>query len=173
MQRDRFLQNWRKWTNEGQYPRYECLYPEFESSWNGFVGLVENQDLGTLQPDQYELTYVNHIAKGHGWTDEDDVEQVFPWFKCSLNTERSGALERVAWRRVYMLPNETGRLHVSMKQALTRETKTPVLVLNLTARGFTESDMRCWFNVAHEWIVRVFADLTGPSIQKQIWKRQK
>jgi len=29
-----------------------------------------------------------------------------------------------------------------------------------------------WFDMAHEWIVRVFADLTGPSIQEAIWKKK-
>jgi hypothetical protein len=60
-----------------------------------------------------------------------------------------------------------------MQQALTIDKKTPVLVLNLTARGFAECGLKDWFDMAHERIVRTFADLTGPSIQKTIWKRKK
>ncbi|MCJ7569054.1 MAG: hypothetical protein MUO58_16155, partial [Anaerolineales bacterium] len=128
--------------------------------------------LGELQPDQYELTYVNHIEQGDGWTNEQDIEEVFPWFKCSLNDQSSAALEAVAWHRIYRLPDKAGRLHVSMQQAITIDTKTPVLVLNLTARGFAECGEKDWFDMAHEWIVRAFADLTGPSIQEAIWKKK-
>jgi len=173
LQRDRFLQNWRKHGDEGQYPRYESLFPQFESSWESFSGFVRAQSLGDLQLDQYELTYVNHIEQGCGWTDEQDIDEVFPWFKCRLEDGFSDALEEVAWRRVYRFPENAGRLHVSMQQAATIPKKTPVLVLKLTARGFAESGLKGWFDLAHEHIVRTFADITGPSIQESTWKRQR
>lgn len=173
LQNDRFLQNWRKRGEDAEYPRYESLYPQFAESWELFRDFVGEQSLGELQPDQYELTYVNHIEQGDGWTNVQDIEEVFPWFKCKLENNLADALEQVAWRRIYKFPDNAGRLHASMQQAITKDKRTPVLVLNLTARGFVESGLKDWFDMAHEQIVRIFTDLTGPSIQKTIWKRKK
>ena len=105
--------------------------------------------------------------------DEQYIERVFPWFKCKLEGYSLNTLEEIAWRRVYRFPDNAGRLHVSMQQAATIPEKTPVLVLNLTARGFAECGLRSWFDMAHEHVVRTFVDVTGPSIQKEIWKRKK
>jgi len=173
LQRDRFLQNWRKIGEDTEYPRYDCLCPEFAKSWELFRGFVADQAVGELQPDQYELTYVNHIEQGAGWTDEQDIEEVFPLFRCKLKRTSSETLERIAWRRIYRFPSSAGRLHVSMHQAMTITKGTPVLVLNLTARGFAEGDLTDWFGMAHDSIVRVFTDLTGQSVQEKVWKRKK
>ncbi len=173
LQKDRLLQNWRKLKKNGEYPRYERLFPQFVKSWDMFRRFVKDRDLGELEPDQYELTYVNHIECGSGWTDEHDIEEVFPWFKCRLDGEFLDVPEEVAWRRTYRLPDETGRLHIEMKKGLRVGERTPVLVLNLTARGFATGDLNDWFDLAHEWIVRSFADLAGPSIQKEVWRKRK
>jgi len=33
--------------------------------------------------------------------------------------------------------------------------------------------MRNWFDLAHEWIVRGFTDLTEKEMQETIWKRER
>jgi len=172
LQKDRFLHNWRKRGEDAEYPRYDILFPKFAESWELFRDFVGGQNLGELQTDQYELTYVNHIKQGSGWTNEQDIEEIFPWFKSKTDNNSSDELENVSWSRIYKFPDNAGRLHVSMQQALTIDKKIPVLVLNLTARGFAECGLKDWFDMAHERIVRTFADLTGPSVQKTIWKRK-
>ena len=173
LQGDRLLQNWRKRQVETEYPKYRTLFPSFAKSWGLFCDFVQEQGLGELQPDQYELTYVNHIVHGTGWTDERGIEGVFPWFKCKLDGAFLGVPEEAGWRKSYVFPKKDGRLRVEMKQGLTKEDGKPVLVLNLTARGFSEGDMGKWFDLAHEWIVRSFADLTESSVQKDVWKKRK
>jgi hypothetical protein len=32
--------------------------------------------------------------------------------------------------------------------------------------------MWTWFDLAREWIVRGFTDLTGEEVQKQIWRKK-
>jgi hypothetical protein len=48
-------------------------------------------------------------------------------------------------------------------------------LIQLTATGLgADKSMDAvweWFEVAHEWIVCGFTDLTGATIQKDIWKR--
>ena len=41
--------------------------------------------------------------------------------------------------------------------------------MDITVRGFNEGGMEKWFDIAREWIVRGFADLTGKDIQTKIF----
>jgi hypothetical protein len=46
----------------------------------------------------------------------------------------------------------------------------------MIARGLGESKdrrgIREWFDTAHEWIVRGFADLTTDRIQTKVWRKE-
>ena len=83
--------------------------------------------------------------------------------------------KKVAWNKEFPFPEKMGNLVVSLKQAIRTEGKVPLLVLELKTRGIDESGkiegIRKWFDLAHEWIVRGFTDLTTPEIQK-IWERK-
>jgi len=171
VQQDRLHQNWRKLKSDDEYPRYVKLYPKFIKSWKLFTSFVKELNLGTLEPDQYELTYVNHISRGEGWVNLTDIENVFPEFQCRAGDRFLPEPENIAWRRVYRLPEDNGRLHVSLRLAVSRELSDRIMILDLTARGFNK-EMDTWFDMAHDWIVRGFADLTTQSIQDSIWKRK-
>lgn len=173
IQRDRLLLNWRKLGKGTAYPRYSTLLPRFLECWNDFNGLAEELQVGPVEPDQYELTYINHIPKGEGWDSLRDIEGVHPGFKCDTEDRFLPEPEEVAWRRIYRFAEDAGRLYASMQQAVDKETGNPILVLNLTARGICKDGLECWLNMAHEWIVRGFTDLTGPKIQESIWKRTR
>jgi len=73
------------------------------------------------------------------------------------------------------LPEDNGNLIVSLKHAIRTEDKVPLLVLELKTTGIEESNghdgIRGWFDLAREWIVRSFTDLTTSEIQK-IWGRE-
>jgi len=173
IQQDRFHQNWRRIESGDEYPRYVKLYPKFAKSWEMFKSFVSELNLGALEPNQYELTYVNHIRRGEGWVNLTDTEKVFPEFRCKTGECFLPEPENIAWRRVYRLPNDNGRLHVSLRLAVSRETKDRIMILDLTARGFTSNKINTWFDMAHEWIVKGFTDLTGKSIQDSVWKRKQ
>lgn len=173
IQRDRLLLNWRKLGKETAYPRYNTLLPRFLECWDVFNSLAEELQIAPVEPDQYELTYINHIQKGEGWDSLGEIGAVFPEFKCVTEDRFLPEPEGVAWRRIYRFPGETGRLYASMQQEADRETGNLILVLNLTARGISKDGLESWLHMAHEWIVRGFTDLTGPDIQEPIWKRTR
>ena len=83
--------------------------------------------------------------------------------------------EKVAWQAEFPVREKKGHLIVNLKQATRTEDKVPLLVLELKAHGIGESaskeNIRECFDLAHEWIVRGFTDLTTPEIQK-IWERE-
>jgi len=172
IQQDRFLQNWRKLRNEDIYPRYDNLFPQFVSSCELFKSFVREQNLGELKSDQYELTYVNHIPRGEAWRSLKDIDKIFPEFQCNVEGRFFKEPEDVYLRKVFRLPDKKGRLHVSLRLATSKELKDQVMVFDLTVRGFAPGNMSEWFGMAHEWIVRGFADLTNDTTQTTIWRRK-
>jgi hypothetical protein len=82
----------------------------------------------------------------------------------------------IAWQTNFTLPEKKGRLTLNLQEAIRTEDKVPLFVLELTARGLGEPSsknaFREWFDVAHEWIVRGFTDLTTLEVQKVFWERE-
>jgi hypothetical protein len=162
-QRDKFINNWRKISLGTEYPRFKTLFPQFQKTFGMFSCFIKEVHAGEIVPDQYELTYVNHISKEKMWQSLRNIEIVFPDFLCR-ETSFLPEPEHVSWRKIYRLPDKQGRLYASMQDIQGK------YVLNLTARGFG-ANINNWFEMAHEWIVKGFADLTGKEIQKNVWKQ--
>jgi len=175
VQRDRFLHNWRKVRPTDQYPRYGVVKNCFQERCERFeTFLIENQ-LGSINPTQLELTYLNHIPIGGGWDSIQEVGKVFPDFLWRTGQRFLGPPEKLHWRTSFLLPERRGRLHLSIQSALRRQDRVPVFILELTVRGIgpdrTLAGCWPWFDEARNWIVRGFADITGREIQQNTWKR--
>lgn len=173
VQQNRFLRNWRKMNPDEPYPRYETLLPKFEKSLGNFEKFISDEFDGVkLNIDQYELTYVNHIYIDNKELNQAQLSKYFSVYRDNEFCSFLPIPEAVGWNRVYKLPNALGRLHVTLSQAYNLKGKG-LFVLNLTARGINEQrDMKSWLEVAHEWIVRGFADITGKQAQQDIWRRK-
>jgi len=172
---DRFYFNWRR--RQNGYPRYDYVIKKFESVLNTIETFFSEFDLGELKPIEYELSYINHIPKGQGWNNIDDLSNIFSDFFWKQTKKRFLPNPvKVSWQTEFPLPEQKGHLIVNLKQATLTEDKVPLFVLELKARGISESmsreAIREWFDLAHEWIVRGFTDLTTPKIQK-IWEREE
>jgi uncharacterized protein (TIGR04255 family) len=171
----RFYFNWRR--RQSDYPKYDHVIKNFESVLNTIVNFFSEFELGELNPIEYELSYINHIPKGQGWDTIDDLPKIFSDFVWTQTKERFlPNPEKVAWQTEFPLPEKKGHLIINFKQAIQKEDKVPLLVLELKTRGFDESAtkdrMREWFDLAHEWIVRGFTDLTTSEIQ-EIWEQEE
>jgi uncharacterized protein (TIGR04255 family) len=171
---DRFYFNWRR--KQSEYPRYPHVIKHIENIRKTVEIFFKEFELGELNPIEYELSYINHIPKGQGWESIDDLPKVFSDF---VWVQRKGRFlpnpAGFAWKAEFPLQERMGRLAVSLKQAIRAEDKVPLFVLEINARGLDESadkkDFRQWFDIAHEWIVRGFSDLTTPEVQK-FWERE-
>src|SRR5712692_2593638 len=175
VQRDRFLHNWRKVRPTDEYPRYGTVIEKFRRAYSVFESFLKQNDLGTIVPVQFEMSYVNHIPQGFGWHSTRDISGVFPDFSWRAGSRFLGEPEKINWSTSFLLPDQRARLHIAIQQALRRQDRLPVLVLELTVRGIgpetSPEGTRAWFDTAREWIVRGFADITGKDIQQMIWKR--
>ena len=173
---DRFYFNWRR--RKDAYPRYPFVISKFEDVWDTVIKFFNEFAFGELKPIECEISYINHIPKGEGWDTIDDLPKIFSDFVWNRVPGRFlPNPENVAWQSKFALPENKGHLIVTLKQATRTEDKVPLFVFELTARGPVESNdkkvIREWFDLAHEWIVRGFTDLTTPDIQTTIWEREE
>lgn len=176
VQDDRFLHNWRRVEETDAYPRFPEVQKRFWSAWERFLGFCGEGMIGTPRINQLEITYINHIVQGEGWNGPGTIGQVFP--DTAWRTKRSflPSPESIVWKASFLLPDQAGRLHASIRHAIRRRDMKPVLLCELTARGIPnavdEAAIRTWFQLGREWIVRGFADLADDGVQKNIWRRQ-
>jgi len=174
-QSDRLYYNWRRRGDD--YPRYPSIIEKFEIAKSQLDAFTDELQLGTIKTVECELTYINHIPKGQGWESIDDLPKLmqdFTWQKQKHSFLPAPA--NVAWQTRFPLPDGKGWLNVKLNQAKRKVDNVPLLILELAAKGLgektTATALRNWFDLAHEWIVCGFADLTTKGTQETIWKRE-
>jgi uncharacterized protein (TIGR04255 family) len=170
VQDSRFVYNWRK-SQDGGYPSYETTHSEFGEVYGQFKQFVEMAELGKIEENQWEVTYINHLVKGGLWNSLEDCTLIFPWFSFP---DKYLSPDFVFARWVMALPEQRGRLHVSMNFGRTSATGPEAIILELTARGIAspEFSLDSGFTLGHEVIVNSFAAMTSEMAQKQ-WKRRQ
>ncbi len=177
VQRDRFLHNWREIRAEDSYPRYHTIIDSFRGHLSKFTAFLEEYNLGIVKPLQYELTYVNLITQGEEWETISDIGRIFSNFSWpSTESDFLPLPESINWHTNFTLPNRAGRLHTKIQSGVRRIDDRPLFRFELTVRGIGEyktfETMWDWFDLAHEWIVRGFAELTDLQIQNTVWGRK-
>ncbi len=178
IQVDRLHFNWRRIDPKSEYPRFDVLAAEFERIFNEFERLADELGIGAVEPDQYELSYINHLRKGIDWNEISDLPEIFPNFVWNQTPKAFLPFpQRVAWDLGFPIPNEMGFLHVKLSMgSLQLDPSTPALIMELTVRGAPKdknADARkSWFGIAHEWIVRGFADLVTENTQTRVWRKR-
>lgn len=178
VQRDRFLHNWKKVAPDDEYPRYTQVIQMFRERLNTFEEFLAENRLGYIEPLQYEMTYVNHIPQGDGWACLADAGNVFPDFIRQRDSRRFlPEPDQINWRTSFPLPDQQGRLHAAIRDVKRDSDSKPMLLLEVTARGMpgdaAREAMWSWFDLAHEWIVRGFTDLTGHEVRKNVWRQTR
>lgn len=172
VQNSRFAYNWRK-QQDGEYPSYDKLLPEFKEKFSQFKQFAVDSDNGDLNLNQWEVTYVNHIPKGTLWDSAKDWTSILPTLCVpALNVPKQ---EFDNFRGVWALTidGNKGRLHIEIKHVRVGGLEGPeVLVIQFTARGPINSDVDLFtgFDIGHEAIVRSFTDMTSEECHK-LWER--
>lgn len=147
------------------YPRYETVRDGFLEAWRKFTAFLGEEKLGDLRPNQWEVTYLNHIPKGTVWRTPEDWGFFRPLNGASTvagiaQGESFGGI----WH--FVIPEQRGRLHVEWQHGVQPGPgKEEMVVLTLTARGPLEvgsAEIRtilAGLNLGREAIVRSFAKL--------------
>ncbi len=145
----------------GRYPRYESVREGFVWALQRFTGFLAQEKLGDFRPNQWEVTYLNHIPKGTVWNTPDDWGFFGP-LGVVPTVEGVAHGEGFTGEWHFVIPDQRGRLHVKWQHGLTPEPKQEVIVLTLTARGpLQQSDdaqqaILAGMDLGRETIVRSF-----------------
>ena len=171
VQRDRFIRNWRKITGNEPYPSYDFLKPRFERDWVRFIEFLDREEIARPEVNQCEVTYINNLPVTIETLGEANR---FARALSSLSGEFLPEPETARLDVRYVMGDKKGRLYIRVQPAIRRDNAQPVLQLSLTARGTPGSsrleDIRAWFDLGHEWIVRGFTDFTRSDMHL-VWER--
>lgn len=177
VQRDRFLHNWKKVSDDDEYPRYSRVIAMFLEKLAVLDEFLLQSGFNHTVPIQYELTYVNHVPFGSLAGIADMPGALFRDLGWDQSKRFLPYPEAFNWRASFQLPSKAGRLHATVRTGKRTKDEAPVIVLDLTARGFFEqpddSSPTEWFDLAHKWIVNGFVDLTTAEAQERLWGRTK
>jgi len=161
------------------YPRYRTVRPEFDAVLREFRGFVKEHCSGEPIPNQWEVTYVNHMPKGTVWRELEDVGTVFPsLLGCGGRQQGIGFEGFHAQWRFEIVPRR-GRLHVAIQHAYVgTQQKKEAIVMMLTARGPVEKEgdelvaLDRGLNLGHDLIVTSFVGFTSEEA-RAYWNREK
>lgn len=177
-QHDKIARNWRRTGPGDSYPSYDNIRGPFEGDLKLVEHFLEENQLGSLQPTQCEVTYVNHIILGNGKTHADVSAILRNWHEPTREFLPRVEDAKLAWRyEIRDGKSFVGRLHISFQPAYRSSDgkATELFLMTLTARGKPLGDgiggALAFLDLGHEWIVRGFADLTTPEMH-QVWQRQ-
>jgi uncharacterized protein (TIGR04255 family) len=171
VQRDRFLCNWRRVAQDHAYPRYDAVSGSFFERFTRYREFVRAETGNEIAFTQFELTYINHIAYDSVAQGFGGVGAFLPdlcWRSMQRFLPAPSGLEA---RLSFDLPDTRTRLHCKVNTGRRKDDGTPVIILDMTARGIGD-DLTAWFALAHAWIVRGFADLTSSAAHER-WGRDQ
>lgn len=171
-----YLFNWRKMEEKQEYPHYESIKPLFQKHLAQFFNFLGGEGFDQPEPSICQLAYINTIPKGQGWETIADIQKILPDLCWRDRDDRFlPPLQNLYWQGGVDLPEESGQLSIKLQNAIQKAGDTPVFRLEIVAQGIGKdrsiSGIWSWFDLAHEWIVRGFADLTDREVQIEHWKR--
>jgi uncharacterized protein (TIGR04255 family) len=169
VQNTRFLYNWRR--RADAYPRYKNIYPQFASSLKTFESFLSTAGLGDISPNQWEITYINHIPQGSLWKSPDDWHKVFPGLFNLPGHPDPLRLESISNDWHLEIVPQRGRLHIACKHGKSQDRSGEVLVLEFTARGpidggETGKAIESGLHLGRRIIVETFVALASDSALK-------
>lgn len=172
VQPDRFVRNWRK-TESNDYPRYKHVRREFINNYKTFENFVEQEELGSLNAVQCEVTYVNHVHLDSIGFEHSNAHKILkPWSGEYSDDFLSYPEDVTISARHVILKDEKkiGRLHIKLAPAFTRDKGEPIFILTMVARGTPLSTnlngILEFFDLGRLWIVKGFKSVTTNEMHK-------
>lgn len=177
VQQDLIIHNWRQVEPSAIYPRYKTVKDEFDCAVRKFNKFITAHDLGYIEPRYYELSYVNLIAEGEGYESPGTLGELLPDFAWRQSENRFlPDPSSMNYQTVFELPDGNGKLRVSIQDAFRKSDEKRLIRILIVARGMPQSKSVAtpeeWFELAHEWVVNTFVDLTGETIQARYWRKR-
>lgn len=160
IQNSRFILNWKKGVDS--YPTYTVLKPEYLEHIKTYKQFLNESNGWSINPNQWEITYVNHLLQGDLWSSLPDIKKLLPWIDLPTVSLFNPNADSYNCDIAFVIGDSLGRLHISLKYARLESGKgQEVFVLNLTARGPINKDIdyETGFDIGHAAIVQSFHDI--------------
>jgi uncharacterized protein (TIGR04255 family) len=162
VQRNRFAYHWLSKTSHHDVPSYPSYDLNLEScltEFDLFLSFCGEQSLGEVAPVLCEVMYLNHVRPLEGESLEQMVESIF--------ATRIGSFEMFTLNRTFAKADE-GRLYAEINTAF--DDGSPFVTFQLTSRlNHTDGSVRQSLDLAHNWLIEVFCNLTNPQVRKDRW----
>jgi uncharacterized protein (TIGR04255 family) len=178
IQRNRLMHNWRQTPEPRVYPRYEKIRAKFQKEIQKFEDFLKNEELGKLEVNQCELTYINLIEEVPGGVDlHACLEEISPLWSGITSDQAPGEIENSVVQLRYFLDDgneRLGRIHVWMQPAFRQTDLKPLFRVEITARGRPHGSSVAeafeLLDLERQAVVRTFAAVTTPEMHK-LWGR--
>ena len=180
IQTDRIVHNWRKVEDDDSYPRFEHVKEGFFRALDEFRKFLREESLGSFQPNQCEISYINHIETNHIWSAHNELGKVLTLWNPTIQEDSLPIVENFRIATQHLIFNEEGnphgRLHISAQPAFHSKSSKPLLALTLTVRGApaepTDDSMMALIDKGREAIVLGFTSITTPAMH-EFWGRKR
>lgn len=172
LQHDRLIWNWRKTRPDDEYPRFNKVFAKFSTRYKEFIEYArQHDDIPDLRINQCEIIYVNQIgSKGDQAVCHSNSSDVFSTM-AQLSSDELPEIEFSKFACSHLLENEDGefigRLHVIAEPIFVKGSE--LFSFKLIARGRPNGssfdDLKEFFEIGHEAIVRAFSAYTTSKMQ--------
>ena len=136
VQSDRFLFNWKRTQTIDEYPSYQKVMEKFDHYLDVFEKFCIDVEIPAPVYRQFELVYVNHISKSNGLNLVSPDSIFVDHTRLTLENRFLPSPSLINWITSYALPDDSGRLHISMQSAFSNHPVSEEVVrMDLTARG--------------------------------------
>lgn len=153
LQFGRIIFNWRK-VEDGSsvYPRFNKVYGEFKAKFDLLTSVCSQHNVN-LVPNQFELTYVDHIPVEDFSLSIGDTSSIFRF----LNPIDSAA-DVDLFNLTYAISKKDLGSHLStkIKSGIRNTDRKPVITLESTMLGKNNLSMDEWFDLSHQAINSYF-----------------
>ena len=170
VQPSRFAYNWRK--RSGEYPTFEKLQPDFDAEFSRFREFLVRSGIGSINLNQWEISYVNQIHRGDGWSLPQDWKAISTSLVSPVNVPGQ-QLETLECNWHFVIGDALGRVHITANHGRLGSKKGPeVLTVQLTARGpiGSNGNYHQGFDLGHRHLVLTFDEMTSDAAHKK-WGR--
>jgi uncharacterized protein (TIGR04255 family) len=176
VQANRIMYSWARANPNVKYPRYPKVSATFKELFGEFNRFLEDRSLQQPRIRQAELSYINILPAGEGWSSPAQIERVIQMWQQREDVEYLPEVENVRFLQRHLVKDGEGvyaRLYVGMEPTEGPDDKGG-LRLSLTVRGRPRgeglSGVGQFMDNAHEVIVRTFAAVTTEQMH-ELWGR--
>ncbi|MEI2693878.1 MAG: TIGR04255 family protein [Saprospiraceae bacterium] len=159
IQPNRLLLNWRKNTENTEYPHFNNVLNEFLNIYTKINQIMQIDNY----LNQLEVTYVDHIIL----EDFDKVDFNLTGILSVYNFSRT--VKNFEGQISFPIGSINGNIILNIKNAIRNSDQKKLFVVETTCRGFNQAySIQKWFDLAHNELVSFFEEILTP-LTKSKW----